>query len=198
LIAVIALASAWAGAARAGALVDLVVVDRATGDTIPAYAQRGRVYVPGAPGSKYALRITNRTGERVLPVPSLDGINVTTGETATPAQSGYVLDPGGSVEIAGWRKNMSEVAAFYFPSLPDSYAARTDRPGNIGVIGVAAFREYRPPRRPLDLQQPGLSSGSASDRAEAQSAPAPAAQEKLGTGHAAPRPAYARRTHLRP
>jgi len=40
-----------------------------------------------------------------------------------------VLDPRGSVDISGWRKSMSEVAAFVFTSLPDSYAARTDRPG---------------------------------------------------------------------
>jgi len=127
LIAVIALASAWAGSAGAGALVDLAVVDRSTGQSIPVYAHGGRIYVPGTPGTKYSLRITNRTGERVLAVTSVDGINVITGETANPAQSGYVLDPFGSVEIAGWRKNMSEVAAFYFTPLPDSYAARTDR-----------------------------------------------------------------------
>jgi len=196
IIAVIASASAWAGSASAGALVDLAVVDRSTGQSIPVYAHGGRIYVPGTPGAKYSLRITNRTGERVLAVTSVDGINVITGETANPAQSGYVLDPFGSVEIAGWRKNMSEVAAFYFTPLPDSYAARTDRPGNVGVIGVAAFREYRPPRRRLDLQQPGQSSGSAADRAEAQSAPAPA-KEKLGTGHGERESSYASWTDFR-
>ena len=45
------------------------------------------------------------------------------------------------VEIDGWRKSMDEVAAFYFTALPDSYAARTGRPDNVGVIGVALFRE---------------------------------------------------------
>ena len=205
LIAVIVLASACAGAARAGALVDLAVVDRATGQQIPVYAHGRRLYVPGNPGAKYALRISNRTGERVLAVTSVDGINVVTGETANPAQSGYVLDPWGSVEIAGWRKDMSEVAAFYFTSLPDSYAARTDRPGDVGVIGVAAFREYRPPRRrPLDLQQPDRQSGSganesersSADRAQAQSAPAPA-KEKLGTGHGERESSYASWTDFR-
>jgi hypothetical protein len=204
LIAVIALASAWAGAARAGALVDVAVVNRATGERIPVYAHRGRVHVPGTPGAKYSLLITNRTGERVLAVTSVDGVNVITGETANPGQSGYVLDPWGSVEVSGWRKSMSEVAAFVFTSLPDSYAARTDRPGNVGVIGVAAFREYRPPRRPLDLQQPGQMSGqganeaerSSADRAEARSAPAPA-KEKLGTGHGERESSYASWTDFR-
>jgi hypothetical protein len=179
------------GAARAGALVDLMVLDRATGARIPVHAHRGRVYVPGTPGSKYSLLLTNKTGARVLTVVSVDGINVITGETAAPGQSGYVLDPWGSVDIGGWRKSMSEVAAFVFTSLPDSYAARTDRPGNVGVIGVAVFREYQP-LRPLDLQQPEQLSGpraSESDESAARSAaPSTGAQllrreEKLGTGH---------------
>ena len=153
LIAIIALASAWAGVASAGSLVDLAVVNRATGERIPVYAHRGRFYVPGAAGAKYSLVISNKTGERVLAVTSVDGVNVITGETANPAQSGYVLDPWGSVAISGWRKSMSEVAAFVFTSLPDSYAARTDRPGNVGVIGVAVFREYHPPRPPSMSRQ---------------------------------------------
>ena len=211
LIAVIALASAWAGAGRAGALVDLAVVNRATGERIPVHAHRGRVYVPGTPGSKYSLIITNKTGERVLAVTSVDGVNVITGETASPSQSGYVLDPWGSVEVSGWRKSMSEVAAFVFTSLPDSYAARTDRPGNVGVIGVAVFREYRPPR-PRDLQQqPEQLSGPRSESGDsasgscvacgtlgsAQSAPAPRKEEKLGTGHGERESSYASWTDFR-
>ncbi len=71
----------------------------------------------------------------------MDGVNVITGKTASPSQSGYVLDPWGLVDIDGWRKSMDQVAAFYFTALPDSYAARTGRPDNVGVIGVALFRE---------------------------------------------------------
>src|SRR5262252_5223500 len=143
----------WAGAAlaQAGALVDVAVVNRATGERVPVWTHQGRLYAAGTPGEKYSVLLSNRTGERVLTVVSVDGINVITGETAAPGQSGYVLDPWGSVDIGGWRKSMSEVAAFIFTPLPDSYAARTDRPGNVGVIGVAVFREYRPP---AVLQQP--------------------------------------------
>jgi len=174
------------GTVSAGALVDLTVVNRATGERIPVYTHRGRAYIAGTPGAKYSLMLSNRTGERVLAVTSVDGINVITGETAAPSQSGYVLDPSGSTEIGGWRKNMGEVAAFYFTALPDSYAARTDRPGNVGVIGVAVFREYRQPRPPAVLQQAPSSErreaeGAASADAQSRAAPAPA--EKLGTGH---------------
>lgn len=215
-----ALASLWMATAHAGALVDVAVVNRATGQRMPTWTHQGRLYVAGAPGEKYSVLVTNRSGARVLTVVSVDGLNVITGETAAPAQSGYVLDPWGSVDISGWRKSMSEVAAFVFTALPDSYAARTDRPDNVGVIGVAVFREYQPPRRraPM-LQQPAPFSGlgsrgdeareSASDaardvagRAAAPSAEAtmraePKVEEKLGTGHGEREASGARWTQFR-
>ena len=198
LIAVIAvLLLAGTGAVQAGALVDLAVVNRATGERVSVYTHRGRLYVPGTPGAKYSLLLTNRTGERVLAVTSVDGINVITGETAAPAQSGYVLDPGGSVDIGGWRKSMSEVAAFVFTSLPDSYAARTDRPGNVGVIGVAVFREYQPPRPPAAALQQAPLSGLDRREAEGRASAAPAPEEKLGTGHGERETSWASRTDFR-
>jgi len=195
LIAVAAALSVWTGAVQAGALVDVAVINRATGERIPVVAHRGRVYVPGTPGAKYSLLVANKTGERVLAVTSVDGINVITGETATPAQSGYVLDPWASVDIAGWRKSMGEVAAFVFTPLPDSYAARTDRPGNVGVIGVAVFREVQAPRPPAVLQQPF--SGADRRDSEARSSAAPRPEEKLGTGHGEREASEARWTQFR-
>jgi hypothetical protein len=103
------------------------------------------------PGHEYAVRIRNQTGARVLVVTSVDGVNVISGDTAAPSQSGYVLDPWGSVEITGWRKGLDHVAAFYFTDLRDSYAARTGRPHNVGVIGVAVFQER--PRRISNREQ---------------------------------------------
>src|SRR5712692_7728949 len=213
-----ALLSACTAAAHAGALVDLAVVNRATGERIPVHAHRGRLYVAGTPGAKYSLLLNNRTGERVLAVVSVDGVNVITGDTATPAQSGYVLDPWGSVDIDGWRKSMSEVAAFVFTALPESYAARTGRPGNVGAIGVAVFREYQPPRPPALLKQPVPFSGAgarsdearesageaardsvapASPPAGALSRIAPRPEEKLGTGHGEREASEARWTDFR-
>jgi hypothetical protein len=126
---------------QAGRLLDLEIVDRATGQTLEAYRHRGRDWVAGDPGERYAVRLVNRTGQRVLVVLSVDGVNAVSGETAAPDQSGYVLEPWERAEIAGWRKSLKEIAQFYFTALPDSYAARTDRPDNVGVIGAAVFRE---------------------------------------------------------
>ena len=136
----------WAPPASPLAAVD--VYDRTTGSALTMYERDGRRYVVGAPGNEYAVRIRNCTGQRILAVTSVDGINVITGDTASPDQSGYVIEPWGSVEIAGWRKSMSHTAAFYFTNLGDSYAARTGRPFDVGVIGVAVFAERVEPRRP--------------------------------------------------
>ncbi len=135
--------------AFAGTLADVHVLNRSTGESLSVYYHDGEMYVAGNPGDRYAVQVVNRTSARVLTVVSVDGVNVVSGETASYEQSGYVLSPWQSYDITGWRKNENNVAAFYFTALPDSYAARTDRPQNVGVMGVAVFREWRPRPRPL-------------------------------------------------
>lgn len=182
--------SAYAGASR---LIEMKVIDRQHGQVHATYYQSGKRYVAGNPGERYAIRLSNRSGERVLAVLSVDGVNVISGETAGTQQSGYVLAPYGSVEIAGWRKSEREVAQFYFTALPDSYAARTGRPEHVGVIGVAAFREkYRQPVvvAPEAYRQERDAHSAAGLGATADNAPAAAAaplqkSERLGTGHGA-------------
>lgn len=176
--------------AQAGRLLDLEIVNRATGEVLTPYRHTGQDYVAGHPGDRYAVRLRNRTGQRLLVVLSVDGVNAVSGETAAPDQTGYVLDPWSRVEIAGWRKSLREVAQFYFTALPDSYAARTDRPENVGVIGAAVFREkVRSPQPALSYLEESAASARAEDRAAGNSADAaaPAAkamrQERLGTGH---------------
>jgi hypothetical protein len=181
------------------------IVDRSEGRVLPIYWHQGRRYVVGKPGNEYAIRVRNASGGRVLAVMSVDGVNVITGDSASPSQSGYVLAPGENAEIAGWRKSMSRTAAFYFTALPDSYAARTGRPENVGVIGVALFRE-RP--RPIALDQlqrkdavgeprsapAPAAAGAARDEATESRAQAP--QERLGTGHGRSETSYASYTQF--
>ena len=95
----------------------------------------------GAAGARYSIVIQNQTGARLLAVTAVDGVNVISGDTAAWGQTGYVYAPGQGYAITGWRKSDDEVAAFEFTAAPDSYAARTGRAANIGVIGVALFRE---------------------------------------------------------
>ena len=133
------------GACAQERLVDVQVVDLDQGNWLSRIPYSGREYIEGRPGHRFSVSLQNLTGQRVLAVLSVDGVNAISGQTAGSSQAGYVLDPYQQVEIRGWRKSYSDVAEFYFTDLPDSYAARTGRPQNVGVIGVAAFREKRPP-----------------------------------------------------
>ena len=141
----IALALGAGSAFAGGQLGSIDVVTRPDGRVLPVYGKDGRSFVVGTPGQEYGIRVCNTTGDRVLAVMSVDGVNVVSGETASPAQSGYVLSGHECADINGWRKSLASTAAFYFTELPDAYATRTGRPENVGVIGVAFFRE-RPQR----------------------------------------------------
>ena len=148
---------ACAGTSFAGPdLVDLRIVDRDTGSVLHTYAHGGRLYVAGQPGARYGLRVVNHTAGRVMVVLSVDGVNIVTGETANYNQNGYVLAPYGSYDLNGWRKSHTEIAAFQFAPLPQSYAARTGRPDDVGVIGMAVFREHRVYRPPVYQAPPIL------------------------------------------
>jgi hypothetical protein len=193
-------------------LVSLDVYDRSASSSLPVFVKDGRRYIVGTPGHEYALRIRNNTAGRVLVVTSVDGLNVISGATAAPDQSGYVLDAWGSVEITGWRKSLDRIAAFFFTEHENSYAARTGRPLDVSVIGVAAFREkvrpmalhddtrYRSlPATPESssrrndaepdvgrADQPSAAAAPAESNAadiRPQASEARRAQSKLGTGH---------------
>ncbi|MDL5366992.1 hypothetical protein QSH18_15380 [Xanthomonas sp. NCPPB 2654] len=170
-------------------LVALSVIDRDDGADLPQHVQRGQRWVAATPGHRYALRLSNLTGRRVLVVLSVDGVNAVSGETASSDQRGYVLAPWQSTEIAGWRKSQREIAQFVFTDLADSYAARTGRPDNVGVIGMAVFDEA-----PRIVPQASIEERRESAAAPAQT-PAPVAAraqesdaalgavQRLGTGH---------------
>jgi hypothetical protein len=173
-----------------GRIADVSVINRDTGSVLPVHFYHGEYWVAGAPGARYAITVRNRSGERVLTVAAVDGVNVISGETASWSQTGYVLDPWSSYDISGWRKSNAEVAAFEFSAASGSYAALTGRPANVGVIGVAVFRERIAPPAISQLQEsappipnapkvPPLASSAAPTARMA----APAAEERLGTGH---------------
>ena len=205
-----ALTPAPSPASQMGSLVDVQIIDQATGQPAPLHPHGGQLFVAGNAGDRYAVRITNRSAGRVKVVLSVDGINAVSGETASSDQIGYVLLPRQSYDVKGWRKSQDEVAAFYFTSLRDSYAGRTDRPRNVGVIGVATWRERVPrPVAPLVQQPPyrfeipppaqaaraapqastAAPGGAAADAAEAprtEPFAGPVPQSTLGSGSAAP------------
>lgn len=166
------------------AATEVQVLNTTTGERLPTYRHKGQLWVAGNPGDRYAVRLVNQGAGRTLSVVSVDGINVISGETASTSQRGYVLSPSGAVDISGWRKSENEVAAFYFTAVADSYAGRTQRPDNVGIIGVATFREYQAPAAPQVQSLGSASESLARGRSDAtNSASADKAEAKLGTGH---------------
>ncbi len=162
-----------------GRLADINLIDRSTGNTLPVYVYRGEYWVAGQPDARYAISIRNKSGERLLAVTSVDGINVLSGASAGYNQTGYVFGSYTGYEITGWRKSDSEIAAFEFAASGDSYAAQTGRPAQVGVIGVALFKERLP--EPVVQPPPAIGMLSRKDgagsesRAREEAAPAPAA-----------------------
>ncbi len=179
-------------AAAVGNIANIVVHDRAQNRALPVYKHEGRYYVIGKPGNEYEIRMRNRQRGDILTVVSVDGVDVMSGETAGWDQGGYVLGGYQGFHIKGWRKSLDRVAAFYFTSLPDSYAARTGRPGNVGVIGVAVFRkqpepvvQYSPPQparaAEADASPPASKMAESSNTGPASS-PALARDDLAGLG----------------
>lgn len=169
-------------AQAAGRLADVRITEVASGRQLPLYEYGGRHYVAGRPGAEYRIVVRNRSRAELLAVVSVDGVNVVSGETAAVSQGGYVIGRRGAVAIAGWRKSLDHVAAFYFSDADDAYASRTGRPEHVGVIGVALFKRRPEPAVELLQRERRAESGAAADSAARPSAPQ-AAEKSIGTGH---------------
>ena len=174
------------------ALISVRIVDGQTGGPFHLYkGDAERSYVAGIIGRPYRILLRNRTGTPVLVVPSVDGVNAITGRNANPDQSGYIVPPYTQITVDGWRKSRREVASFFFTPQDNSYASSTGRPRNVGVIGLAVFRQAPPPENiGLAPEQDASTSSRNSDNAgsaareyePAAKATVPAAPS-LGTGH---------------
>lgn len=175
------------------------------GSPLPVYYYRGKSYVEGTFGNSYAIRVFNHTGRRVEAVVTVDGRDVISGQSGNYRRNrGYVIDPYGQVLIEGFRSSYSSVASFVFTDVGDSYAARMGDASNVGVIGVAIFKEktYRPAPPPAYRQyesrpeekRNGLGTGYGRDSAAAPKSSArgggsyemdDSAAQGLGTGYGA-------------
>lgn len=163
-----------------------VTLEDASGAPLPTFHHEGRTFVLGERGERYAIRVHNPTAERVEAVISVDGRDAVSGDVADyRSQRGYIVPPYGSIRIEGFRRSLDEVATFRFSSPHESYSARRGTPENVGVIGVAVFRERsrpivrRDPPRPFPRRvDPEI------DASEAPSASAPESRRKSAFGSA--------------
>ena len=111
------------------------------GVPLPSAHFGGQDYVAGSDGQRYVIQIENHTGSRFEAVATVDGLDVVDGKDGSLAKRGYLIDPWATLQIDGFRRSQSAVAAFRFGAVKDSYAARKGNDRNVGVIGVAFFHE---------------------------------------------------------
>lgn len=95
----------------------------------------------GRHGERYELVYTNRSQRHYEVVATVDGLDVLTGQSGSLRNAGYLLRPGETLRIEGFRKSQREVASFRFASKERAYAANTPAGDarNVGVIGAALF-----------------------------------------------------------
>ncbi len=127
---------------------DVGVAFLVAGRPLPKEAKGGGEAFVAVPqwGVDYEIQITNNERhDRVLFVIGVDGLSVMDGSRASEHSGGYVLDPGQSTRIRGWRRGLDRVASFTFTHSDDSYAGRTDRRSHIGEVWVWAVREQSAP-----------------------------------------------------
>jgi hypothetical protein len=165
-------AGEWRPVPSSSPRVDLVDDDARA---LPTYFSSGRRFVLGGVGERYAIRIVNPTARRVEAVVSVDGLDAIDGKPASFAKRGYLIAPFGEVTVDGWRTSLDSVAAFRFSSVASSYAARTGTDRNVGVIGVALFRERPVAPRPMPPEVARAAPGAPPPAARSSAAAPPSA-----------------------
>lgn len=119
-----------------------VLVD---GSPLATYGARGTTYVEALKGREYAIRLTNRTGERVAVALAVDGLNSIDARHQS-ARDGrkWILAPWEAITLSGWQTSSGTARRFVFTSESKSYGTWLGRTSDLGVISAAFFRESRP------------------------------------------------------
>jgi hypothetical protein len=119
-----------------------VLVD---GMPLPEYFARNGAYIEALRGRDYAIRLTNRTPERVAVALAVDGLNSIDARRTTAAEGQkWILGPWESVVLSGWQTSGATARRFVFTTEPRSYGAWLGRTDDLGVITAAFFRQRQP------------------------------------------------------
>ncbi len=147
-------ASARPPGGAAGSMVGVSVeVDGWSAPLYLAADGSGRFYFEARQGARYAVRLSNRTRERLGVVLVVDGLNAISGESDPGPDRGYwsrpgrmyVLDPWDSTVVRGWRTSLDDIRQFTFVDERASYAARSGKANRkMGWVEVVVYRERRP------------------------------------------------------
>jgi hypothetical protein len=103
---------------------------------------QGKRFVIGKGGASYSLEVKNICHSRLEVVMSVDGLDVMDGRGASTKKRGYIILPGETLRVKGFRTSEEAVAAFKFSSVQSSYSnLKHGTTRNVGVIGMAVFTE---------------------------------------------------------
>lgn len=102
----------------------------------------GKRFVEGREGKDYALVVKNLAHSKLEVVLSVDGLDVLDGKPGSVKKRGYIIEPGKTLVVKGFRKSDDAVAAFNFSSVRDSYTSLSNQgTRNVGVIGMAIYTQ---------------------------------------------------------
>lgn len=116
-----------------------------SGRPVREFGHQGQTYVEGRLGSAFTLKFRNNSSDRILAIPSVNGLSIVDGQPANADSRGYVVPGLSSVEFKGWRESLERSADFLFTTKDKDYAAQTHGDENIGVIGVKVVAEKPKP-----------------------------------------------------
>ena len=118
------------------------------GKPVTEVVHNGKTFIEGRKKSTYELYFRNNSSQRVLVVPSVDGLSAIDGQPAGKESPGYVIEPWSDVTVPGWTVNGREAAEFVFHAQGAYYADEEtyveqmgEDPRNQGAIGFMVFRE---------------------------------------------------------
>lgn len=186
---------------RSHGLVDVKVVDeygRSFAD-YPIHRQsrtnEQRAYLEAVPGARYAVRVTNTSGQRIGLVIAIDGRNIVSGKKSRlrSKERMYVLGPYATATYRGWRTGRDRVNEFFFTNDLNSYAGAFGDYSAMGVVAVAAFRDRAAPA-PRYYDHPTANGqsrrGDSAARSERESAQSDKAAPGTGFGDERYAPSY--------
>jgi hypothetical protein len=112
------------------------------GKPVQEYHHDSRTFIEGRVGSNFELEMKNLTHRKLLAHPTVDGLSAMTGKEASMKDDeGYIIHPYQTFQVPGWRLNNEEVAQFFFAGGGKSYAEKTGKGKDKGVIACAVWEE---------------------------------------------------------
>lgn len=109
------------------------------------YKHNNNTYIESREGSEYGIKVTNFNSYRVEALITVDGLDIIKGKPTSFDTRGYVLKAYESVIFEGYRVSDTNIRRFVFGRKgKDTYVNKVQEDSsNIGVIGVAVFKEFR-------------------------------------------------------